>query len=52
MGVKISDFGWKRGGFFFSSKKREKGVFFKLGYERGICFGREWGGRGQHQAII
>ena len=21
---------------------REKGVFFKLGYERGIRFGREW----------
>ena len=29
----------------FLSKIREKGVFFKLGYERGICFGREWEGR-------
>ena len=27
---------------FFSSKTREKGVFFKLGYGRGIRFGREW----------
>ena len=28
----------------FSSKIREKGVFFELGYEHGIRFGREWGG--------
>ena len=28
-------------GCFFSSKIREKGVFFKLRYERGIRFGRE-----------
>ena len=45
LALKISDFGWK--GLFlvvFSSKIREKGVFFKLGYERGIRFGRE--GRG------
>ena len=27
-------------GCFFLSKTREKGVFFKLGYERGIRFGR------------
>ena len=26
----------------FSSKIREKGVFFKLGYEHGIRFGRDW----------
>ena len=30
-------------GVFFSPRIREKGVFFKLGYERGIRFGREWG---------
>ena len=30
-------------GWFFSSKIREKGVFFKLGNKRGIRFGREWG---------
>ena len=35
LGLKISDFGWKRGDFF--TKIREKGVFFKLGYERGIA---------------
>ena len=29
---------------FFSSKFREKEVFFKLGYERGIDFGRGGGG--------
>ena len=28
---------------FFSPRIREKGVFFKLGYEHGIRFGREWG---------
>ena len=31
---------------FFSPRIRKKGVFFKLGYERGIRFGREWGGVG------
>ena len=36
-------------GVIFSSKIREKGVFFKLGYERGIRFDREWGGRGSLQ---
>ena len=41
LGLKISDFGWKRG-VFFSSKVREKGGFFKLACERGIRFGREW----------
>ena len=41
--LKISDFDWKRG--VFSQRIREKGVFFKLGYERGIRFGREWGDR-------
>ena len=41
LGLKISDFGCKRGVFLF--KIREKGVFFKLGYGRGIPFGREWG---------
>ena len=29
-------------GVCFSSKMREKGVFFKLQYEHGIRFGREW----------
>ena len=39
LSLKISDFGWKRG--IFSSKIREKEVFFKLGYEHGIRFSRE-----------
>ena len=30
-------------GMIFSSKIREKGVFFKFVYERGIRFGQEWG---------
>ena len=30
-------------GAFLSPRIREKGVFFKLGYERGVHFGREWG---------
>ena len=42
LSLKISDFGWKR--TFLSSKNSEKGVFFKLWYERGIRFGREGGG--------
>ena len=40
LGLKINDFGWKRG--VLSSQIREKGVFFELGYERGIRFGRRW----------
>ena len=45
IGPQINDFGWERGAFFFffTSKIREKGVFFKLklGQEHGIRFGRE-----------
>ena len=41
---KISDFGLKKKKSFFVRNSR-KGVFFKLGYERGIRFGREWEGR-------
>ena len=44
LGLKISDFGWKWG--VFSSKIHEKGVFSKLEYEPGICYGRELGGPG------
>ena len=40
LGLKISDFGGNTG-VFFSSKIREKGVFFKLGYDRGIII---WSG--------
>ena len=29
-------------GVILSSKIHKKGVFFKLGYEHGIRFGREW----------
>ena len=39
-------------GFFLSSKIREKGVFFKLGYERGIRFGRKLGGGGSLPPVI
>ena len=35
-------------GVFFSPRIRENGVFFKLHYERGICFGREGVGS-EHQ---
>ena len=41
MGTKINYFGWKEG--VLSSKIRENGVLFTLGYDHGICFGREWG---------
>ena len=37
LGRKINDSGWKGGGF--SSKIREKGVFFNLGCERGRGIG-------------
>ena len=44
LGLEFGDFVWKRGVFFAQNPR--KGVFFKLGYERGIRFRREWGGWG------
>ena len=35
------DLGWKWG--IFCVQNPRKGVYFKLGYEHGIHFGREWG---------
>ena len=39
--LKISDFGWKMG--LFLAQNPRKGGLSKLGYKRGIRFGREWG---------
>ena len=47
LGLKIGYFGWKGVGFF-SSKIRAKGVFFKLGYERGTL----WSGGGAGISFI
>ena len=49
LGLKISDFGWKRGVFVQFPRK---GMFLKLGYERGIPFGREWRGRAYYVVIV
>ena len=38
MDLKISDFCWKRG--LFLAQNPQTGVFFKLGYERGVLFCR------------
>ena len=44
MGLQNQRFRLKRVIFVQTSKIREKGLFFKLGYEHGIRFGREGGG--------
>ena len=47
----ISDFAVEKG-VFFSPRIREKGVFVKLGYKRGIRFGWEWGGRAKSVYMV